>query len=137
MARKAVFPGLAGPQKRLHGHLLQDIVVLCKKTLIMKVTNIRPTTAKPALADPPMQNGGITRTLDALEKARAYKEEIATKLFGVRSFAVRGGEVKIPEKSNIVGLGFGAKSVGGALSDGGLAVRVYVRTKFAACAHSR
>ncbi len=84
--------------------------------------------AATAVAGPP-PTGGATRTAATLEKARAYKGEIAAKLFGVRALAVPGEPgVKIPEKSNIVGIGFGAKATNGSTTDG-LAVRVYVRTK--------
>jgi hypothetical protein len=96
----------------------------------INTTKIRTTVANKAVADSPRQNGGITRTPDNLEKARAYKEEVATKLFGVRALASPGEPaMKIPGKSNIVGLGFGAKSTDGSSSGGELAVRVYVRAK--------
>ena len=44
----------------------------------MNTTKNQTTAANAAVADPPMQNGGISRTPDNLEKARLYKEEIAT-----------------------------------------------------------
>jgi hypothetical protein len=69
---------------------------------------------------------------DVLKEARALKSSLKARLFGVdaaaASAANAGWAAAVPDGSNVVGVGYGAKvTVGAGLDE--LAVRVYVRTK--------
>jgi hypothetical protein len=73
-------------------------------------------------------------------KSRYYKSELMTKLFGVSASAATGYDTAVstnqvlglscvPDFSNLVGLGYGAKWANGSSVEGEEALRVYVRTK--------
>ena len=72
-----------------------------------------------------------------VSEARSYKAELLENLFGVSALAAASGKGTqgalalsvLPQGSNIVGVGYGAKITSGAGVEGDLAVRVYVRAK--------
>jgi hypothetical protein len=64
------------------------------------------------------------------ETARLYKTELLEHMSAAASFAAfASGEMPSEASTNLLGVGFGAKSTEGASFEGQLAVRVYVRTK--------
>lgn len=80
-------------------------------------------------------------TLDErlVETARQYKSEFLERMFGVSAYTTESEQASgvVPAGSNIVGVGYGAKSAVGAEPYDELAVRVYVRAKLPVSALSR
>ena len=76
----------------------------------------------------------LTRSAELLAKARSYKDELRNRMQQAPSFAAfaaaeAGAGASGPSSTNVLGVGFGAKSTEGSGFEEGLAVRVYVRTK--------
>ncbi len=70
---------------------------------------------------------------DLLQAATQNKTEFLNRLFGGCAPAASGAAGTdlsvVPEGSNIVGVGYEAKSTEGAMVEGEIAVRIYVRSK--------
>ncbi len=73
---------------------------------------------------------------ELLETARRYKSELLARMFAVSASTARAEPIGsvLPTRSNVVGVGYGAKVTAGAGFSDGPALRVYVRAKVPAVA---